>query len=78
MRNEKRKSPAIDATDHTILITCDKCEWRELHDDRNAAWYALARHLKLAMMTPMPPKAPPEISTATTTNRGFVTPVPHD
>lgn len=46
MRNQKRKSPAIDATDYTILVTCDKCEWREMHDDRNSAWYALARHLK--------------------------------
>ena len=52
MRNQKRKSPAIDATDHTILITGGKWGWREVHDDRNGAWYGGGRHLKTGQDDP--------------------------
>lgn len=40
------RPPIWDASDHSILVGCDKCAWREIHSDALAATRSWADHYR--------------------------------
>ena len=47
-KKSKKPEQRLDWSDYSgAVVTCPHCDWHEQHTERTAAWYALARHLKV-------------------------------
>lgn len=47
-KKPERRESQLDWSEYSgAVVTCPHCQWHEQHEERTAAWYALARHLKV-------------------------------